>query len=153
MMRGMYAIREATVSEILANASELFAEHYDEIALNKQVMQLRPDADKYLELEANSSLFILAAYSDDDLVGYSVNFTTNHMHYTDLIVASNDLLFVSKQHRKGKVGLRLIKATEAKARDVGARLMLWHAKPDTALAELLPRLGYVVQDIVFSTEV
>jgi len=152
-MRSMYSIREATASEMLAHASELFAEHYDEIALNKQVMQLKPDADKYLELEANGSLFILAAYSDGNLVGYSVNFTTSHMHYSDLIVASNDLLFVSKPHRKGKVGLKLIKATEAKARDVGAKLMLWHAKPDTALVELLPRLGYGVQDIIFSTEV
>jgi len=152
-MRGMYSIREATATEMLEHATELFAEHYEEIALNKQVMQLKPDAEKYLEIEAKGSLFILAAYADNELVGYSVNFTTNHMHYSDLIVASNDLLFISKQHRKGKVGLKLIRATESKAKSVGAKLMLWHAKPDTALVGLLPRLGYGVQDIIFSTEV
>jgi len=148
----MYDIREVTATEMLENAESLFAEHWDEIALNKKVMVLKPDAERYLAMEASGGLFILAAYSDDELVGYSVNFTMQHLHYSDLCVASNDLLFVSRGHRKSRVGLQLIKATEKLAKDRGASLVLWHAKPDTALVELMPRLGYGVQDIIFSRE-
>lgn len=150
----MYEIRESTVSEMLALAGELFAEHWDEIALNKQVMVLKPDAKRYEAMEANGGLLILAAFDKDGaLVGYSVNFIMCHLHYADLCIASNDLLFVSKAHRHGRLGLQLIRATEAKAKQEGARLVLWHAKPNTPLAEIMPRLGYGVQDIIFSREV
>lgn len=149
----MYEIREATASETLTQAERLFAEHWDEVALNKQVMVLKPDGDRYLAMEATGGLLILAAYHDGELVGYSVNFVMRHLHYADLCVASNDLLFVAKAHRKSRLGLQLIKATEQHAKDRGARLVLWHAKPNTALAELMPRLGYGVQDVIFSREV
>lgn len=148
----MYEIRESTVSEMLEHAGDLFAEHREEIALNKAVMVLKPDAQRYEALEAAGNLFILAAFKGNELVGYSVNFLLPHLHYADLTVASNDLLFVAKAHRKGIVGLRLIRATEARAKKAGAGLMLWHAKPATALSEIMPRLGYEVQDIIFSRE-
>ena len=150
----MHEIRESTVSEMLALAGDLFAEHWDEIALNKQVMALKPDAARYEAMEASGALFILAAFNQDGvLVGYSVNFVMRHLHYADLCVASNDLLFVSKEHRHGRLGLQLIRATEAHAKEKGARLMLWHAKQNTPLADIMPRLGYGVQDIIFSREV
>lgn len=150
----MHEIRKSTVSEMLALASDLFAEHWDEIALNKQVMALKPDTARYEVMEANGALFILAAFNQGGaLVGYSVNFVMRHLHYADLCVASNDLLFVSKEHRHGRLGLQLIRATEARAKKEGARLMLWHAKPNTPLADIMPRLGYGVQDIIFSREV
>lgn len=151
----MYEIRNATYDEMLAahEAGDIFAEHWDEIALNKQVMVLKPDSERYRFMEAAGGMFILAAYADGELVGYSFNFVMNHLHYADLCVASNDLLFVAKAHRKSRLGLQLIRATEEAAKERGARLMLWHAKPDTALVELMPRLGYGVQDVIFSREI
>ena len=150
----MYEIRESTVSEMLDKAGELFADHWDEIALNKQVMVLKPDAARYEAMEASGGLMILAAFdADGALVGYSVNFVMRHLHYADLCICSNDLLFVSKDHRHGRMGLQLIRATEARAKEMGARLMLWHAKTNTPLADIMPRLGYGVQDIIFSREV
>ena len=148
----MYEIRPVTVQDGQAAAHHLFAEHWDEIALNKRVMVLKPDIERYLTLEAAGMLFALAAYHDDELVGYSVNFLINHMHYADLRVAQNDLLFVAKSHRKSRMGLQLIRTTEQHARDRGAQLMLWHAKAGTTLDALLPRLGYGIQDVIHSKE-
>jgi hypothetical protein len=31
--------------------------------------------------------------------------------------------------------------------------MLWHAKDQTSLAKIMPRMGYVVQDIIYSKEI
>lgn len=149
----MTEIREATVDQILESASELFAAHWDEVALNKQVMQLKPDVARYHVLDAQGMLLVLGAYVDDVLVGYSVNFLMNHLHYADLRVCSNDLLFIAQEHRQSRLGLQLIKRTEEVAKERGAQLMLWHAKPDTALNALMPRLGYGVQDIIYSKEV
>ena len=86
-------------------------------------------------------------------MGYSINFIGPHMHYSNLRYAHNDALFVKAGHRGGTLGLRLMRETERLAREQGARMMMWHAKPDTALHKLLPRLGYAVQDIAFSKEI
>ena len=149
----MTEIRLSNVDEMLANASELFSEHWEEIALNKQVMILKPDEQKYRAAEENGMLLILAAFEGDKVVGYSVNIVTNHLHYADLITCSNDLLFVTEGKRNGRLGLQLIRATEKAAKERGARLMLWHAKQGTPLEKMMPRLGYGVQDIIFSIQI
>lgn len=146
-------IRESTVDEMLAHAGQLFEEHWDEIALNKQVMVLKPDEERYRRMEQQGAALILAAFAGEQMVGYSVNFVMKHLHYADLCVCSNDLLFVAKEKRTGRLGLQLIKATEKFAKERGARLMLWHAKEQTALATIIPKMGYGVQDIIFSKEI
>lgn len=139
---------------MLAKGDELFAmfaDHWDEIALNKQVMRLKPNLEQYRVMDQQGMLLLLGAFlNDGTLIGYSVNFIVNHLHYADLRVATNDLLFIARDHRGGRLGLQLIAATEAKAKERGAQLMLWHAKQETALNNLLPRLGYGVQDIIYS---
>ena len=146
-------IRLATVDEMLAEAQILFDEHYKEIARNKQVMVLKPDEPTYRKAEEMGTIFILSARQNDVLIGYSVNFVSNHLHYADLKFAQNDLLFISKEHRGGRVGLRLIKDTENHAKSLGCKLMLWHCKPNTPLNEILPRLKYGVQDVIYSKEI
>ncbi len=145
-------IKLATVDEMLAEAQTLFDEHYEEIARNKHVMVLKPDEETYRKSEEMGTIFILSARQGDKLIGYSVNFVTNHLHYADLKLAQNDLLFISKEHRGGRIGLKLIKETEKHATLLGCKLMLWHAKESTTLAHMLPRLKYGVQDIIFSKE-
>jgi hypothetical protein len=63
------------------------------------------------------------------------------------------LLFVTEGKRSGRLGLQLIRKTEEAAKERGARLMLWHAKTGTPLEKMMPRLGYGVQDIIFSTQI
>ena len=99
-------IKLATVDEMLAEAQTLFDEHYEEIARNKHVMVLKPDEITYRKSEEMGSIFILSARQNDVLIGYSVNFVSNHLHYADLKLAQNDLLFISKEHRGGRVGLK-----------------------------------------------
>ena len=142
----------ATVDEMLAKASILFEEHYEEIARNKQIMKLKPDEKAYRNLEEANQIFILSAWQDDVLIGYSVNFVLNHPHYADLVVAQNDLLYIKREMRGGRAGLKLIKETETYATSLGCKLMLWHAKENTALSAILPRIKYGVQDIIYSKE-
>lgn len=138
------------VSEVLQHADALMGEHYDEITLHKDVMVRRTHDERYYAMEAAGSLFVLGAYADGELVGYSANFIGPHLHYADLIYAQNDVLFLRKAYRKSRLGLQLIQATEQTAREHGCRMMHWHAKQNTALNTLLPRLGYGVQDICHS---
>lgn len=152
----MIEIRPSTYYEMLAHWDELcalFQDHWDEVALNKKVMALKPDMERYQAMGEQGMLIVVGAWNNGALVGYSVNFVMQHLHYADLRICSNDVLFVSKDLRKGRVGLRLIRATEIAAKEAGAKLMLWHGKPNTTLVQIMPALGYGVQDVIFSKEV
>lgn len=128
----------------------LFEDHWQEIAKNKKVMVLKPDYDKYRFLEESGIMRTLVAYEDDVVIGYSVNFIQPHLHYSDLISCYNDIVFLSKEKRNSPVGLKLLRATEKAAKEWGADMMLWHVKEGTSIDSILPRLGYGVQDIVYS---
>lgn len=129
----------------------LLTQHWEESARNKQLMILDPDYEKYDKLEEMGVLISLAAYSDGLLVGYSVNFLQPHMHYSKLMCGYNDLLYVDDSHRSS-IGLKLIRETQKVLKERGAKLMLWHAKVNTKLSAILPRLGCNVQEIIYSQE-
>ena len=149
----MIDITLATVDEMLAQANVLFEEHYEEIARNKQVMKLKPNWPMYEAVDRNGWLFIYLAMQDNVCIGYSMNIIMHHFHYADLRVTQNDVLFVKKEFRGGRLGLKLIKVTEDHAKSEGCKLMLWHAKENTALDKLLPKLKYGVQEIMYSKEI
>lgn len=138
------------IASWIDRAGALLEAHRLELTTNPDLMVLKPRVETYEALEAAGKLLVLGLFEDDDLVGYSANLIDSNLHYGDLSVCQNDVLFVSQKHRRSRGGLLLIRTTEREARGRGARLMLWHAKPGTALDKLMPALGYRVQDIIHS---
>ena len=72
-------------------------------------MKLKPNWPMYESVDQNGFLFIYLAMQDDVCIGYSMNIIMHHFHYADLRVAQNDVLFVKKEFRGGRLGLRLLK--------------------------------------------
>ncbi|MEC5161710.1 MULTISPECIES: GNAT family N-acetyltransferase [unclassified Janthinobacterium] len=145
-------IIETTIADKIEQAATLLGEHWHESARNKHLMVLKPDLAQYQALEAAGVLVGLVAYDGDAMVGYSVNIITPHLHYADLMCAHNDVLFVASKYRDTPLGLKLIRETERACKARGARLMLWHAKEDTNLSKILPRIGCRVQEIIYTKE-
>lgn len=125
----------------------LLREHWIELATDKDLMVLAPDWERYAALEELGKLFVIFAYKGDELIGYSSNIVDTNIHYSDLMVCNNDVLFIKKSER-GSIGRELMAATREVGKERGARLMLWHAKPGTALAHVLSAVP--VQDIIHS---
>lgn len=130
----------------------LLEQHVEEITTRKDLMVLAPDWPRYESAEDAGALFMLYAWVDDQLAGYSCNFIGQHLHYMGLRYAHNDVLFLAKPYRAGRAGAALIAATENVARSRGAKVISWHSKPDTALHALLPRIGCKVQDVIWMKE-
>lgn len=138
-----------TADQFFEEAAALLIEHREELATDKALMVLKPAEAQYLAIEASGCLMVLGAYRGTRLIGYSVNLVTPNLHYSDLTQCQNDVLFLTKDERKGSAGLRLIRKTHELAIDRGARIMLWHAKPGTNLDKLMPRMGASVQDVIW----
>jgi len=127
---------------------ELIKLHYEEIALNKDVIPLDPDWDKYRALMNNNLACLITARDDGKLVGYSIFFVTSHPHYKSTIFANNDLIYLHPDYRKGMVGVRLIQYSEQHLRQLGVAKILWHVKFNKDFTRVLHRLGYVDEDII-----
>ena len=147
-------IRDTGVDELREHSASLQKEHWDEIALHKEVMELNPNWHYYYELEERGTLVMLAAWlqrkTSEKLVGYSVSFQFMHHHYSGLMVMQNDVVFVTKRMRSAGVGKKLMAETMAIARESGCGMVLMHSKPGTAFDRLLEADGWGVQDIVRS---
>lgn len=148
-------IREIKFADYVDQVEDtLIRDHYVEVCKHPDLMKLKLDRARFQLLEDAGMLLVLGAFdADDKLIGYSASWISNHIHYSDLVYCHNDAIYLDPAHRSGTLGVKLIKETERAAKDRGARMCLWHGKPDTALSAIMPRMGYVVNDILFSKEI
>lgn len=145
-----YTIRPISVEETRRDGQYLLQAHYQELTRHKARVRLEPDWKKYQDCEAAGLLVSLGIWDGTALIGYSVFILTPHIHYKAVIYAMNDVVFLREDYRNGIAGVKLLKASEAECERRGADKIVWHAKPDTALAEILPRMGYGLEEHVFS---
>jgi len=124
--------------------------HWEEIALNKEVIKLNPDWDAYYELEDTGSLKIFTARFDGELVGYFVVLCRKHLHYVDHLFAFNDLIYLRKDHRKGFTGAKLMKFAEKCLREDGVSVMIVNTKRHKPFDSLLEWLGYKHTENIYS---
>lgn len=132
------------------NMKALLEKQVEELTTHKDIMKLSPDFDSYKHLADRDLIYGVYAYLDGDLIGYSLNILSNHMHYADLICAVNDILFVDKNYRKSGIGKKIMDKSEEEAKNRGAGVFLQKAKPNTPLYNLLDKAeDYSVQEITF----
>lgn len=144
------SIALVSVADHIDSVSALLAENWQESGLAEDGLAISPDLEAYRLLDAAGSLFCLAVLDDaGEIVGYSMNLVTRHAHASSLVFCANDVIFIRRGNRHSRAGLLLIRATEDEARRRGATLMVWGAKPETAFAALIDRLGYRPREISF----
>ena len=110
----------------------------------------RPAArlETYAAMEQAGILHVFDARLDGRLVGFITVLAVSLPHY-GVTTAVSESFFVAPEHRATGAGLRLLKAGEDKAREVGAPGLLVSAPYGGALAEVLPRRGYRETNRVF----
>ena len=145
-------ITEILASDHLDQAHDLIVAHWNEVSRIVEPMPPKPNRELYIGLEEAGVLLSLGAFDDiDGLVGYSITVVGHDFHYADTVTATNMALYVRPDHR-GSAGKQLMAETERLATERGAKLMLWHAKQNTRLADMLNARDYRIHDIVYSRE-
>lgn len=152
---------QCTIDQILENDAifHMFVEHYDEIATHKDIKLLKPHMGFYETLENNNLFFAIVLTKDEIPIGYSFNFKSSHAHYKDLFLFKNDIIFLTKRHRRDiveyeqepiSVGGLLVKLTEELGKRSGCQQMLWHVKPNTQAYNRFVKSDYAIDEYVFS---
>ena len=140
--------------EFLINIQEelelLLTDHWEDVAVNKDVIKLNPDWDAYHSLEDSGALKIFTVRVDEKLVGYFVVILRNHIHYKDHLYAFNDALFLKHEYRKGFTGAKLMKFAEKCLKDDEVSVLVVNTKRHKPFDGLLEWLGYSHVENVYS---
>lgn len=129
----------------------LLDNHYEELTLNKHVVKLNPDWERYAKLEAEGKLhWFCCRDGDGKLVGYSGFFLDTHIHYKDLVVATNDVYYMDSQYRKGVAWFKLLRYSEQQMFSLGAHKVVWHLKDSYDFSPILLKNGYKKEDSLYA---
>jgi len=132
-------------SAIIHELRPLFREHWREIALNRDVVSLDPDWERYLALEHAGLLHILTVRVSGALVGYVFVCVGPHLHYASTAWAVVDMFWLNPVYRFGWTGVRMMRDLEKGVRNLGAKVLhishKLHVK-DGRVSSIFRRLGY-----------
>jgi GNAT superfamily N-acetyltransferase len=146
----MIKYQQEFLSQVQSDIKPLLELHWKEIALNQDKIKLNPDWDAYHNLELTGNLKIFTARSGEELVGYFVVMLNNNIHYKDHVFASNDVIYLHKDYRKGFAGIRLIKFAEKCLKEDGVSVLLINTKSHKPFDKVLERLKFKPIERVFS---
>jgi GNAT superfamily N-acetyltransferase len=136
--------------QVQVEAEYLLCLHWEEIALNKDVIKLDPDWDAYASLEIDGKLKIFTARDNGKLVGYFVVIVGYNLHYKQHLFAANDIIYLHKDYRKGFAGINLIKFAESALKDDGVSVLAINTKVHQPFDPVLKRLGFSLAERVYS---
>jgi GNAT superfamily N-acetyltransferase len=138
------------LAKVRREIEPLIKQHYDEIALNKDIIKLNPDWEGYARLDNINALRVYTARKNDELVGYFVVIVSKSLHYRDHLFANNDIIFLAKSARKGLTGVKLIKyAIESLAAEGITKLHI-NTKAHQPFDAILERLNFEEIERVYS---
>jgi GNAT superfamily N-acetyltransferase len=129
----------------------LLQKQWHEIANFKDSIPLDPNFSAYARADQEKRLLVLTARQEGQLIGYSVFFLVFSPHYQSTLFAINDVIYVSPEHRKGRLGLTLVRESERWVKSIATERQVrvkisWHVKLCNDFHELLTRLGYEIEE-------
>lgn len=138
------------LSECLEEAKPLLARHWQEIALNKDIIPLAPDYQRYFSLERDQKLCVCTARDEGRIVGYAVYVYDRQLHYP-VLWAESDIFYVDPDLRRPRVAHRLIGFTEEELKHRGVRVMHSRAKIEhPAAGRVLESMGHKPIETVYA---
>ena len=81
---------------------------------------------------------------------YIIFFLQPHIHYKTCMTAFEDVYYVSPEHRRGRVGIRLFQYAEKVLRNIGINRIILHTKIHLDNSRLFEYLGYKNSDKVYT---
>ena len=136
---------------------ELLARHWEEVAVDHDIIPLAPDWDRAFALQAAGVLRTAALRRNGRLIGYNAFHVLQPLHYRLTTHAINDVLYVDPDER-GTAGLRLLRGTEQMLRELGVVKVVYHTKLHVAIGaarrntvgDMLARLGYRLDEEIYT---
>lgn len=141
--------QEENIRTLWAEVYPLLVKHWVEIASDADIT-LAPDIALYEALSDAGMLRVYTARVDAQLVGYAAYVVRPHIHYRDSLQAQQDVLFVLPEHRRGLLGVKLIRYADEQLTALGVQKVYQHVKVAHDFGPVLERLGYTLIERIYA---
>ena len=135
--------------ENLTELKEIIKDHYEELSVTK-TFSLDPDWEAYKQILDVGRLKFVTCKEDGVLIGYIIFFVMPHLHYKTCLTAFEDIYFLKKEYRKGRVGLKMFQFAEKLLKEQGINRIIYNTKVHSDNSSLFEYLGYSFMDKVFT---
>jgi GNAT superfamily N-acetyltransferase len=137
-----FKIQREGFDDVKHEFDSLVIKNWEDTGLKKYGLNLNPDWTAYEVMNQAGLIGVYTVRKDTDLVGYLVVLARAHPHYKDHVFASNDILFIDKEHRKGLLGYFLIKYVVEDLEKLGVSVLLFNTTVEKPYDPILKRLGF-----------
>jgi hypothetical protein len=144
----MVSFQEERFKDWHKDAQELFPQHYEELAMNQDVMKMELSIPKYEQAEIDGVLHIATARDEGQIVGYFISAIMPHLHYASVLCASTDMYYIKPEYRK-RCGAALFKFVELCWKAKGVKKAYVSCKAHLDKQDFLEGLGYTFSDKMF----
>ena len=146
----MLSFQKERFSDILEELPEIFYRHWEEVALDRTVITLDPDWERYAQLDKMNQLHMMTVRDDGVLIGYFLAFVWPHIHYKSSMTAWSDIFYLMPEYRFGWTGYKLFKHAEKMLKVLGVQKSYVMTKRHIPLNMLMKRLGYRLIEKVYT---
>jgi hypothetical protein len=136
-------------AEFIEALKDILPTHYDELCVTKD-FPLMPDYESYGRLHVARMLRCITVREDNELIGYAIFIIQPHLHYRSCTTAFEDIYFLKKEKRKGRVGIRLFQFAEGVLKQEGVDRVVMHTKIHMDNSRLFEYLGYKLTDKLYT---
>lgn len=137
--------------EFAPDGQALFPKHWEDLALDRDKIDLAVDSAKYEQMDDLGILHIVTARKEGRLIGYFLSFLMAHPHYKNAgLMAVADVYYLLPEARPGGTGAKLFAAVENFLRERGVVKAYISCKIHQDHTKLFTRLGWKPTDISFT---
>jgi GNAT superfamily N-acetyltransferase len=108
-----------SLSEVAQDLLPMFQRSWEESTDPQDQNEFSPDWDRYFELERLGAVYVIVARRAEEILGYTLTLAIGAMHSRNQRLAFVDTFYLSPEHRRGRLGIQLIKETEKAAKAAG----------------------------------
>lgn len=142
-MLGSYVLESQRLSAVLPQIKRLHQEHWQETEGHRHSIPFDMDYDRLLDTELQGRYFLFTAthHRTGELVGNMAGYTSRSVH-TKTLMATEDTLFLSKEHRRGRLGIALMQYAEHALHAIGVRELQVSVKLVNSVGPMIERMGF-----------
>jgi GNAT superfamily N-acetyltransferase len=130
------------LADCLEEMKPLFPLHWEELAIFKDKMPLRPRYEIYYAREAAGELIMPILRKDGAIIGYWPTFIAPGLHYGDTLTGTMDILWVKPEERQSGAGKILFECTRDELRRRGVKLWVAGSKNHKEIEWFLTQMGF-----------
>lgn len=132
--------KEPMSDDLVEEMVPLAARHFNEIA---SFPDIKPsiDFDFYNGAQSQGVLRIFTA-RNGALAGYAVFVVAKHPHHSESLQATQDLIFLAPEYRKGDAGLSFLRWCDQQLKDDGVQVVYHSSDLKRDIGPVLERIGY-----------